>query len=450
MPTGASPRPPPRLRLNTDSSSRFEAVVSKQRLTRRNFLKTGSLGTLAGVLASGERIPVAAAEPRETRKVDDPLRCAVIGYGEWGREISAAIHDVEETELTAICDSFPLMLRRAQRDYPEAARVADVQEILDDETIPAVFIATPTHKHRDLVIAAFAAGKHVYCETPLAHTMDDARAIAQAALNAPNQIFQGGLLYRTEPQYRSVFGFVRSGAIGKSVMSRSQWHSKQSWRRASSSQQRANELNWRLNAETSLGLVGEIGMHPVDVMSWMNGELPTAVSGFGNVLYWRDGRTEPDTIQAVFEYPGGENMLFDATLVSGFDSAYDLLFGSDSTIILRDQKAWMFKEVDAPMLGWEVYARRDRFYKETGIALLANATKLDALGTDPTEDDPNLKAPIWHAVKAFAENFIYGPFEAVASAERSFEATVVAIKAAEAVHTKTRVEITTEDYSIQG
>ncbi len=246
--------------------------------------------------------------------------------------IAAAINDVEETELTAICDSFPLMLRRAQRDYPEAARIAEVQEIIDDETIPAIFIATPTHKHRELVIAALAAGKHVYCEAPLAHTMDDARAIAQAALDAPDQIFQGGLVYRTEPQYRSVFGFVRSGAIGKAIMSRSQWHTKQSWRRASSSQQRADELNWRLYQETSLGLVGEIGMHPVDIMSWMKGELPTAVSGFGNVLYWRDGRTEPDTIQAVFEYPGGENMLFDASLVSGFDSAYDLLFGSDSTI----------------------------------------------------------------------------------------------------------------------
>ena len=97
-------------------------------------------------------------------------------------------------------------------------------------------------------------------------------------------------------------------------------------------------------------------------------------------MYWQDGRTVPDTTQSLIEFPNGENMLFDATLVSGFDAMYDLYFGSDSTIILRDNKAWMFKEVDAPQLGWEVYARKDKFYKETGIALLANATKLDAMG----------------------------------------------------------------------
>lgn len=404
------------------------------------------MGTLSGVLASAERIPAAAAQVLGTRNVDEPFPCAVIGYGEWGREIAAAIADIEELKLAAICDNFPLMLRRAQREHPQAARITDYREVLDNPEIVAVFIATATHEHKDLVLDALQAGKHVYCEAPLAHTIDDARAIAKAGLAAKGQIFQAGMLYRTEPQYRSVFGFVRSGAIGRMAMSRSQWHAKQSWRRTSSDGDRANALNWRLDKDLSLGLVGEIGVQQIDVTSWILDAKPKAVTGFGGIMYWNDGRTVKDTIQAIVEYPGGENLMFDATLVSGFDAAYDLLFGNDATIILRDEKAWMFKEVDAPMLGWEVYARKDRFYKETGIALLANATKLDALGQDPTADDPNAKPPIWHACKAFADNLIYGPFPPVADAQLGFECAVLAIKANEAVQGNKRVEIPDELY----
>lgn len=421
--------------------------MAPKRFSRRNFLKTGSLGTLAGVLAAGERIPAEAAAIRKPF-TDDPFPCAVIGFGEWGREIAAAIEDIEELQLAAICDNFPLMLRRAQRAHPQVARIADYREVLDNPDIVAVFIATATHEHKDLVLDALQAGKHVYCEAPLANTIEDARTIAQAGLAATDQIFQCGMLYRTEPQYRSVFGFVRSGAIGRPSMTRSQWHMKTSWRRSSSSAERARALNWRLDKDLSLGLIGEIGIQQIDVTSWIMGARPKAVSGFGGIMFWDDGRTVKDTIQAIIEYPGGENMMYDASLVSGFDAAYDLLFGNDATIILRDEKAWMFKEVDAPMLGWEVYARKDKFYKETGIALLANATKLDALGQDPAEDDPNAKPPIWHALKAFADNLTYGPFPAVAGPQLGFESTVVAIKANEAVQEGKRVEIPDELYEL--
>ena len=416
--------------------------------SRRSFLKKSSLGTLAGVLAAGERIPVAEAVFSDRVTTDDPITCAVIGFGSWGREIAAVISEIEEMELTAICDQFPLMLRRAERSHPGARREEDYRSLLQDESIQAVFVATPTHLHREIVLAALAAGKNVYCEAPIAHTMEDARAIAKAAREVSGQIFQAGLLYRTEPQYRSVYGFVRSGALGRFAMTRSQWHYKDSWRRSSSSAARARELNWRLDEEVSLGLVGEVGIQQIDTTVWMLGALPTAVSGFGGVTFWRDGRTVPDTVQSILEFPRGEHMIFDATLVSGFDAAYDLLFGSDSTIILRDNKAWMFKEVDAPQLGWEVYARKDRFYKETGIALLANATKIEALGQDPTADDPNAKSPLWHALKAFADNHNYGPFEPVVNAQLAYEATVIAIKANEAVKTSSRIEFDPDWFSI--
>ena len=128
-------------------------------------------------------------------------------------------------------------------------------------------------------------------------------------------------------------------------------------------------------------------------------------------------------------------MMYDATLASSFDDAYEIYFGSDSTIIFRDKgKAWMFKEVDSPLLGWEVYARKDRFYKETGIALLANATKLDAQNQDPTEDDPSIESPLWYALQEFMENHAFGPFPPSADYQKGFEAAVVAIFAKHTQH----------------
>ena len=73
----------------------------------------------------------------------------------------------------------------------------DAQRILDRKGIKAVVLATPTHQHRELAVAALRAGKHVYSEAPLATTVDDARAMALSARNAPQLVFQTGL--QTDP-----------------------------------------------------------------------------------------------------------------------------------------------------------------------------------------------------------------------------------------------------------
>lgn len=415
---------------------------------RRDFLKKTSLGALTGILARGEEIP-AAEEPRRTGAANrETMTCAVIGYGLWGREIASTLLRNEDAALVAVCDNFPTMLRRAERSLPGIATYLDYKKVLDDEDIAAVFIATPSHLHRKIVIDALAAGKHVYCAAPLASNIDDARSIARAARDAHGQIFQGGLNFRTEPQYQSVFGFIRSGALGKIVMARSQYHVKDSWRRASATSTRTESLNWRLDPALSAGLMGEIGIQQFDTTIWIIGKLPTAVTGFGNVMFWRDGREVPDVVQSVLEFPSGEHMIYDISLVSSFDSKYETFYGSDSTIILRDSKAWMFKEVDAPMLGWEVYARRDQFYTETGIALLANATKLDALSQKATDVDPDAETPLFHALRAFTDNYIFGPYDAAANWKTSFEATVVAIKANESVLGRKRIEFEPEWFAV--
>ena len=409
-------------------------------LSRRKFLMMGSMSPLVGY---GEAIDLrdkeAYEEAHTTPPADEKVHCALVGFGEWGREIAQTLGRLPEANLMAICDTYDVMLKRAQRSVPQASRHSDYRELLDNPDIQAIIVATPTHLHRDIVIDALDAGKNVYCEAPIASSIEDARAIAKAAEKAENQIFQSGLLYRSEPQYRSVFGFIRSGALGRPSMARMQWHTKQSWRRASPNAEREIAQNWRLDETLSSGLIGEVGMQQMEAAAWFLAERPVAVTGFGHVTFWNDGRTVPDTVQAIFELPSGVNLIYDASLVSSFDAAYEIYYGSNSTIMLRDSKAWMFKEVDAPLLGWEVYARKDRFYKEEGIALVANATKLDAQAADPADDDPNVESPLWYALKEFMDNHFFGPYPPNSDYIRGYESAVIGIKANEAIMNKTKV-----------
>ncbi|MCC5908711.1 MAG: Gfo/Idh/MocA family oxidoreductase [Balneolaceae bacterium] len=417
-------------------------------LNRKDFLKTFSLASLAPLMA-GEKIQGKALKEAEAvrytnNNTDDVVPIGIVGYGEWGRQIASTLERNPKVKIAGISDTFSIMLTRAERSYTDVKTFENYREMLEDPEIPAIIVATPTHKHREVVVDALEAGKHVYCEFPMASSIEDAKAIADAAKEAPRQIFQVGLQYRINPQHRDVFQFIRSGATGRPTYIRSQWHNKTSWRRTSATQERADELNWRLDGDVSLGLIGEIGAHNIDMASWYLNEMPSSIQGFGQVRYWRDGRDVPDNVQVVVEFPSGVHMVCVCSLTTSFDGRYDMFYGSDSTILLRDKHAWMFKEVDAPMLGWEVYARRDRFHGEVGIALVADATQLDAQDVDPFEDDPNVETPLYYSLDSFIDNNIYGPYPAMVGYQQGYNATLVAVKAKEAIQNKS-IETLDED-----
>jgi predicted dehydrogenase len=444
-------------------------------LNRREFLKGGSFATLMTMLGGVElisRAPVQAADVASL--VPFQVKCAVIGLGNWGREIIATLARLNTSQLVAVCDTYPASLKRAANSAPNAKGMEDYRKILEDKEVQAVIIATPTHLHREIAIAALQAGKHVYCEAPFANNIADAKAIALAAKNTRNQIFQAGLQMRSDSQRRFLLDFIRAGAAGKAVKAHAQWHKKQSWRTTSPNPDRERDLNWRLTKETSLGLAGEIGIHSIDALSWFLNERPVSVTGFGSLMHWKDGRTVPDTVETVFQFPGGAQLTFECTLANSFDSDYEILYGTDAAIMMRGAKAWMFKEVDSPLLGWEVYARKDQFYKETGIALIANATKLANLGEKATEEAAITTKPVYLALEAFLTN-VNGVNSAIedfntnfpgadkaalekfvsevklqpaATYQDGFDATVIAIKANEAVLKGGKVELPREAFEL--
>jgi hypothetical protein len=269
--------------------------------------------------------------------------------------------------------------------------------------------------------------------------------------------------------------FIRSGAIGNWLSCRAQFHKKQSWRATSPKPEREKELNWRLSKETSSGLIGELGIHPIDQATWFINAQPVAVSGFGDIALWKDGRDVPDNVQATLEFPGGVIMNYAATLANSFDGEFSMFYGTDAAVMLRESKAWLFKEVDSPLLGWEVYASKEVFYKETGIVLKANASKsVSAKAGGPVQESPYSNTPIFHSLELFLKNGIdvtakkedaiesFGaddsesiaaeiakvPRRSAAGYLEGFQSVVTAIKANEAVLTGQRIVFKPEWYEL--
>ncbi len=388
----------------------------------------------------------AAPVKKDDKPAGPPVNVAVIGASMQGRNILTSLAKMGSSSapVVAVCDSFstPAFQKKVAAIVPSAAFVADYRKVLDDKSIQAVFIATPSHKHKQIALDAIAAGKHVYCEMPLSHDIAEAKAIALAGLGS-KQTFAAGLQQRSNMQTHHVLKFIRSDALGKVIGGRAQWHNRTSWRQGWPTPEREAELNWRLKRETSSGLLGEVGVHQIDMASWFFNALPTSVTAHSSLLGWKDDRTVPDTVQVILDYPNDLRFVYDATLVNSFDGPYELFMGTDSAIQLRDQRAWMFKETDAKSIGWEVFARKDPMQignpsngtglqTGSGIALVADATKQIQLGLQPGAVGTDVsKTALYQAVDNFLGCVRSGK-KPDAGALEGYQATVVALKANEA------------------
>lgn len=435
------------------------------------------MAMMGGVELSAQTAAPPAASGLTPIPVGPAVKYGVIGLGARGREVLRELALLPNAPVTAICDNYAPSLRRAgNQDAPKATRFDDYTKLLASPDVEAVVIATPTPSHKEMALAALQAGKHVYCEAPLAGTVEDTRAIAKAAKAAPKLAFQAGLQERSHPERQFLLPYIRAGSLGNPVMARAQSHQNVSWASHSPNPEHEKALNWRLSQATSTGLMGEIGIHQIDAVSWFLKELPVAVTGWGSIMRWKDGRDVADTVQGLFEYPGGQNFSYDATLCNSFDKDYEMYYGTQSAVMVRDGKAWLFYEADAQLGGWEVYARKDVFYEETGIVLTANATKQSAIGTSATANNATAPDTPLHyallaftantgqlrgAVKDFIDNFgdsdpvaladmvkAIKPYKPAANWQDGLEATILGIKANEAVVRNTRITLEKDLFQI--
>ena len=351
--------------------------------SRREILGFAAAG-MAGTYALN--LPKHAnAQEDESDEVFDPVSCAVIGVGRQGRNILQLLQRSPLADVKALCDVYEPYRRRASRMAPDAQAFEDYRVLLDAcPDIQAVFVATPTHRHREIVERVLAAGKDVYCEAPMASSIEDARAIAAAAQKS-DRTFAVGLQLRSNAHYNHAIDFLEVGAIGDLVMDVSSHHVNTNWKRPVGDPAFQSAMDWRVSSETSLGIPGEMGVHSFGTSLEIKKEWPSKVTSFGSIMKWRDGRDIHDSAKCIVEYPSGYQSHFEGTLVNSSGGQHHVIHGTHGAILLTEKRCWLFKEADAPSLGWEVYARRERVMQEDGIVLVANATKLIDDGEEPAD-----------------------------------------------------------------
>jgi predicted dehydrogenase len=408
-------------------------------IDRRDFLKGAMAGAV--LLLTADTLQAAEAGKAEEEKPipGPPVAIGLIGLGTWGREIAATLSKVPSAKLAAICDTYEPYVKRAEKTAPGAATFADYRKLIESKDVEAVVVATPSHQHKQITLDSIAAGKHVYCEAPLAVTVGEANEIALAGKGS-KKVFQVGLQGRSNLLYKHVEKFVRSGCLGKAAEAYAQSNKRQQGRRMAPTSEREAELNWRLYKATSAGLIGEDGIHSIDLANWYLNALPISAIGFGSIMDWNDGRDVPDTVQCVIEYPNNVRMVYMSTLASSFSSEYTLFQGSYSSLALRENRGWMIKEADSPLLGWEVYARKETCFEETGICMIADATKILAQGKDPAKEgsvSPE-KEPLYCALENFTRSIRENSPPACGALE-GYQAALAAIKANDAIMTGSKV-----------
>jgi len=182
--------------------------------SRRSFLKTSALATGAGVAASLLRPSVWAAPAGS----NEAIRVAIIGLGTKGRQHLQVLAARTDVRVTALCDLDQTALNSALKGA-EAKKITpfttlDPREIMARSDVDAVIVAAGNHWHALLSVWACQAGKDVYCEKPMTHTVWEGRKMIEAAQKY-KRIVQVGTQYRSEKGLNEGIKYIHSGQLGK-------------------------------------------------------------------------------------------------------------------------------------------------------------------------------------------------------------------------------------------
>lgn len=403
-------------------------------LDRRQFLAQA-----AGTAAAFAIVPNLAARPAGVFNASNALRVGVVGVGRQGRSVLGELGALSGVTVAAMCDTDERRLGAGLRRVAGAKGFPTIDAMLAGAELDAVVIATPTHLHKQPALTALAAGKHVYCECPLAHTKEDCAAISQAARGA-GVVAAAGFQGRANPVYQLARTFFRSDSVRDLVTMRAQHHDKTSWVVPVSDQSTHKVHNWRLDPDVSLGLAGEVGAQQFDVFHWYTERYPVRVTGRGSVrAHKEDGRKVNDTIDCMLEYDDGAVLQYSATIGNSYEGTHEVFYGTNAAIKLAWSHGWMFKESDAPTQGWEVYANRQQFHNDEGITLIAGATQLAEQGK--LQDGVGLPySSLHYALEDWIGAIGSGGTPACSIAEAA-RATTVAIAANQAVREARPVDI---------
>jgi predicted dehydrogenase len=298
--------------------------------TRRDFIRVGT-----GVAATGAVGKFTLLQPKplwaSPRPVapSDTVRFASIGTGVRGCELLQASTRVPGVECVAVCDLYDSRHTAAQEAVknPNVPATRRYKEILDRKDVDAVFIAVTDHQHRKVFEDACAAGKDIYCEKPMSHTVEDGFSMMAAAQKA-NRIVQIGSQRVSSVVYAHAKEMYDTGRLGDVYCIEAYWDrnsasgawvypippdaSEQTidWNTwLDGAPKRSFDpvrfFRWRCFKDYGEGLAGDLFVHLISGIHFITGTNTVAqrAQSTGGLYRWKDGRDFPDVIETLYDYP---------------------------------------------------------------------------------------------------------------------------------------------------
>ncbi|WP_265595205.1 Gfo/Idh/MocA family oxidoreductase, partial [Verrucomicrobium sp. BvORR106] len=153
------------------------------------------------------------------------IRIAVIGFKGRGAGHIGSLSKIKGVRIVALCDVDSEVMDKhvasLKKNNVEVKSYTDYRKLLEDKDIDAVTIATPNHTHTVIALAALAAGKHVYVEKPVSHNVHEGAALVKAASKVEGKlILQHGMQRRSDLGWAAAEEYLKSGALGKTLLSR--------------------------------------------------------------------------------------------------------------------------------------------------------------------------------------------------------------------------------------
>ena len=292
---------------------------------------------------------------------NDKINMALVGCGERGIGVMGTFLATNQVNYTAVCDVFAQHIDKAQQKATGAKGYSDHRKVLEAKDIDGVHIATPDHWHANIAIDALNAGKDVYVEKPLTLKPEEGPPIVKAA-RVNNRICQVGMQQRSGKHYlQAKQEYFDTGKLGKITLARTWWHGNTYHLRKApeSLQTKPSNLDWarflgpvkwrdydpqqyynfRAYLDYGGGQVTDLFTHWIDVVHmFMNQDNPISASAAGGIYYYKDGRTAPDTINVLLQYPKEWTATFEATLAPGLTGAAVEMVGTLGRLYITRQQ----------------------------------------------------------------------------------------------------------------
>lgn len=327
------------------------------------------------------RFFLAAATAAASARVwgaNDRVQIGLIGAGGRGSSVTRTAKEHGGVDVVAASDINPPHFSRLRKsltgsDSGGPAFHHDFRELLDRKDIDAVIVGAPDHWHVPMTIAAVKAGKDVYCEKPLTHSIEEGASIIEA-VEATDRILQVGYQQRSYPHMAQARELIASGGIGKVTQVLTWWN--QNYNRSRTPPEvDISQLdwpqflgnacprpfdprrygNWRWFWDYGGGTLTDLYSHWIETVHWvMDDHIPSEVRGQGANLQvpWFEA---PDTVSLASLYPKGFQVSYVSTMVTRMEDGGLLFRGTEGSLRLTRQF-------------FEVYPEDGTFNRQTNVS----------------------------------------------------------------------------------